>query len=172
MRSQWGKLAGDYASDPKVVKLSAGAELLYIRLLAYSFQYRTERLPREALALCSRKLRHRDKLIAEILAQELLHEDDLDAGYVFPSSWSRWQSRYDSSAHQSAGQGGRSRAGEEEKNRYTYLSNRSTLAPAQVRPDEAMRAMQMRDPCSACGMVNGHHLADCTAIAKKGREGE
>lgn len=164
----WMKLADLWWMDPKFSGLTLTHKGLYASLLGYARYNGTGGfIPADAIALCGRGARNRDKLVTDLVNAGLLVTTDV--GTSFPHSYYKWSSK----ALKSPGQGGSSRAREEDKRRRSlYNSGSSSLAPAQVRPDEAMRAMQSLGPCSDCGMVNGNHLAECSTQAKKGKEGE
>lgn len=127
---QWHKMADLYWLDPKFDGLGIAHNGMYTRLLGYCRHFDTDGIvTADAIALCGRKVRNRDKLIADLVHAGLLVTTD--GTLRFPQSYYKW----DTKAHQSAGQAGFSRAhGEDKIRRSLYkTTGSSSLAPGPVR---------------------------------------
>lgn len=113
MRSKWARLDCLYYFDDKVMRVNPLAELLYVRLIAYTVAMQTDgAIPLTALDVVGRGLGNRQtlsKLLGELETVHLIASEQ-DHSYSFPASWKAWQ--------ESAGRdavsrtGGRVRAGE------------------------------------------------------------
>jgi len=130
------KLAVDYWLDPKWKGLGSSHEAFYVRLLGYTRKWDTDGfIPANAIALCGRRIYNRDKVLGELVKAGLLEEcPDDSSAYVFPKSWRKYSASIDQSSNKIAGQGGRSRGGGEEKRRFIYPTDRSTLPPEREVP--------------------------------------
>lgn len=126
---QWHKTADLYWLDPKFSGLGVAHEGLWHRLLGYCRYFDTDGIvTADAIALCGRKVRNRDKLIADLVNAGLLVTTD--GTTRFPQSYYKW----DTKVHQSAGQGSaRERAREDKNRRSLYNQRSSSLAPGPVR---------------------------------------
>lgn len=147
-------MADLYWLDPKFDGLGVAHNGMYTRLLGYCRYFDTDGIiTADAIALCGRRVRNRDKLIADLVKAGLLVTTD--GTLRFPQSYYNW----DAKGHQSPGQGQRSRArGEEERRRSLYNQGPSTLAPApslmQNELGEVFRFMQ------GSGWVKDHGHSD------------
>lgn len=154
MQQQWMKLAVDYWQDPKWKGLGATHEAFYVRLLGYTRKWNTGGfIPADAIALCGRRIYNRDKVLADLVDAGLLTTED--QGYAFPKAWRKYSARHDGSSHQSAGQGGRSCAGGEEKRRYIPIPIEDQLAPANEVKDPRLSALLDRIGKQVESKING-----------------
>lgn len=87
----WAKYSTTWYLDPKVTELSAEAELLYARAIAYCKEALTDGVvARSALAPLGFKLRRPDRCADEIVSAGLWLP--VDRGFTFPpETWERWQ---------------------------------------------------------------------------------
>jgi hypothetical protein len=88
----WVALAWRYFRDPKFSRVSDGAELLYLRALAYSGEHESDGAVDRVMlfALRPRVRIHPSRLAAELVAAGLWIET-VDGYSVPPDTWSRWQ---------------------------------------------------------------------------------
>ena len=92
MQSPWARLAVNYYQDPKILAVSAHAELLYVRLIAYTVAHETDGVvPMDCLQLCSRRVRNVRALVQELCLSHALVVQQ-DGTISFPlETWKRWQ---------------------------------------------------------------------------------
>jgi len=134
MRQAWIRLAVSYWMDPKFNGLGPTHEAFYIRLLGYSVEHHTDGLIHaNAIALCGRGIRNRDKLLDEMVAAGLLvrREGDTSAPLGFTEAWYRWQTSHASSEHKIAGQAGSLARTRLEESRGIYNKSLGSRSAAQ-----------------------------------------
>jgi hypothetical protein len=151
----WARLSGSWQHDSRVMECSPLAQLMYVRLIAYTVQHETSgTVPRSALQVVGYGLRNADALLAQLLLHGLLIDTtdiptqqlhryciaDTEHPWCFPlETWHKWQE-----AKKPPGQSReerRSRAGE----RAGRAAGRAAHEQSRAEQSRAEQSVERRD---------------------------
>jgi hypothetical protein len=144
------KLSVGYWRDPKWHGLGPMHEALWIRLLAYTVEHHTDGfIPANAISLCGRGFRGRERLISDLVEAGLLVRPEAPSASLvhplcFSSAWLVFQQR-STSAPISPGQGtSLVRAGLEKRReeKISSVEDRNTTGPVLMNLDGMMHELR------------------------------